>query len=110
MQQFKSRKLRNKLRSKKGETLVEILIAILVVAFGCMIVAIMFTSSMNLNFFAAKKDKEFYQAMSDIEQLTQSEEQTTKTGTVEIKGDEDDSTTVDVNVYGDDSNVAYKGK
>ena len=62
------KKLRRKLHSKKGETFVEILVAILVVAFGCSIIAAMYSAAMSLNVEASKQDDEFYQAITDMEE------------------------------------------
>ena len=101
-------KLNRKLKSKRGESFVEILIAILIVAFGCMLIATMYVSSMNLNIAAAEKDEEFYQAVSQMEQLFDGSE-TSERKSAQIT-DEKSSKSVDIDVYGDKTNAAYKRK
>lgn len=58
-----------KLKDRRGESFIEILIAILIVAFGCLLIATMYTSAMNLNIDASQKDSDFYKAVSEMEQM-----------------------------------------
>lgn len=62
--------LKRKLRSSRGETLTEILAAILVCAFSIMLLVGMITTSMNINRQARELDKEFYAALSNVETHT----------------------------------------
>lgn len=100
-------KLKNKLRSKRGESFVEILIAILIVALGCVLIATMYSSAMNLNLTASKKDDEFYKDVSQMEQLFDESEPSDKTKKAEIKDEYNNSLSVPIDIYGDD-NAAYK--
>ena len=86
-------KLFRKIQSKSGETFVEILIAILVVAFGCLLIATMYTSAMNLNLKASKDDDDFYKAMS---------------GNVVMEDQDGKIQEIEIDVYGDEKNSAYK--
>lgn len=58
-----------KLKSKKGESLAEILIAILIIAFGCMLIAAMYSASMSMNLDAQDADKDFYDAITKMESM-----------------------------------------
>lgn len=98
-------KFLKKLRSKRGETFAEILIAILIVAFGCMIIAVLYDSSLDLNIKASEQDGAFYSALSETEQLLDGE--SSGTGHVIIE-DEEGSLSVEVGTYGDGSAAAYK--
>lgn len=59
--------LKRKLRSSRGETLTEILAAILVCAFSIMLLVGMIATSMNINRQARELDQEFYAALSHVE-------------------------------------------
>ena len=102
------RKLMGRSRRNKGESFVEILIAILIVAFGCVILATLYSSAMDLNLTAAKKDDAFYDSVSQTEQMFDSE--STGKGTVIIEGEGEDEVTVSIKTYGDEDNAAYKRK
>ena len=100
------KKLIGKLKSIGGETLVEILVAVLIVAFGCMLIATMYASAMRMNVQAAQKDDQYYSDLSSIEQMFEGEHD--GTGTVEITDEENNSVDMNIDTYGDSSNVAYK--
>ena len=59
--------LKQKLRSARGETLTEVLAAILVCGFAIMLLVGMITTSMSINSKARGMDDEFYQALSEVE-------------------------------------------
>ena len=59
--------LKQKLRSSRGETLTEILAAILVCGFSIMLLVGMITTSMRINTTAREMDGVFYEALSDVE-------------------------------------------
>lgn len=99
-------KLFRKIKSKSGETFVEILIAILVVAFGCLLIATMYTSAMNLNLKASKDDDDFYKAMSETEQMFDGEK--TGSGNVVMEDQDGKIQEIEIDVYGDEKNSAYK--
>lgn len=62
--------LKRKLRSRRGETLTEILAAILVCGFSIMLLVGMITTSMRINSSAREMDQTFYQALSQVETHT----------------------------------------
>ena len=66
-----------KLRSRRGETLVEILVAILIIALSAGMFAAMYTASMNINLSAQKQDEAFYEAVSTLEKMEESDNTTT---------------------------------
>ena len=98
----------SKLRSHKGESFVEILIAILIVAFGCLLLASMFSASFDLNTSAQQKDKEFYQSISDMESesnLVDDDFQVTITETDGNGTTCGASVNVNTNKYGDENGL-----
>lgn len=111
------KKLFRKLRSQRGESFVEILVAILIVAFGCMLVASMYTSSMNLNLSAAKNDKSYYEALSDMEKMpklpdgTKTPDEIKRTAVLTELDEDGNPTSTEftsrVYSYGNDDNAAY---
>lgn len=101
------KRLKRKMRSRRGETFVEILIAILVVAFGAMLIATMYTSAMNLNLEAAKADATYYEALSQMEQMDSSTPKETKAKAT-ITDQDKNSKDITIDIYGNDSNEAYK--
>ena len=81
-------KTRSKLRSKKGETLVEILVAILIIALSAGLFATMYTASMNINLSAQKQDEAFYEAVSTLEKMKESDKTTTSDGQIKYSNAE----------------------
>lgn len=98
-------KVIRKLKSRRGESFVEILISILIVAFGCLLIATMYSSAMNMNMQASKKDDDYYKAMSEMEQML--DKDTAKSGKAYIT-DNKTSKDISIHIYGDGSNAAYK--
>lgn len=97
-------KLKSKFRSRRGETFVEILIAILVVAFGAMLIATMYSSAMKMNLEAAKEDATYYEALSEMEQMDSTPKSTGK-ATI---NDSEEGKSISIDIYGNESNTAYK--
>lgn len=100
-------KLFKKLSSHKGESFAEILIAIVIVALGCVVIATLYTSAMSMNLRASQQDDQYYESLSQMEQMFD--------GTSDVTGKavitETDSGTklkVTIQIYGDDSNSAYR--
>lgn len=56
-----------KIKCKKGETLVEILVAVLIIALSAGMFATMYTASMNINLSARRQDEEFFRAVEELE-------------------------------------------
>ncbi len=97
------RKLMKKLRSRRGDTFVEVLIAVLIVAFGCLVIGTMFASAMTLNLSAKAKDDAYYEALSQMEQA----DKNAGTQKVEVT-DGTNSATVETDKYGNDELYSYR--
>ena len=57
----------NKLRSRRGETFVEVLVALLIVALATMLLASMVTASGSIDANTREQDEKFYDAVSALE-------------------------------------------
>ena len=88
-----------KLFSRKGESFVELLIAVLVVAFGCLIVGVMYSVAFNANLKAKEQDTEYYDALSTMEQM----EGTGETFQVTVDGAD-----VTVEKFGNETYSSYR--
>lgn len=88
------KKLLTRLKSKKGETLVESMAGILIFTFGSIIMLSMITSAADINTAAKKADEEFFSQMVQVELA-----QGGTTGTV----------TISVGSYSDDIEVSISG-
>ena len=81
------KRIREKLRSKCGETLVGILVAILIIALSAGLFATMYTASMNINLSAQKQDEAFYEAVSTLEKMEESDNTTKSDGQLQYSSD-----------------------
>lgn len=103
MKRNNSRKMR---RSRRGETLVEILIAVLVASFATLLVAVMFSTAFSADLKAKEGDKTYYEAITEMESM----EETGNPTDVKIAEDGKDGITVEVNEYGKGPYSAYRSK
>ncbi len=78
-------KLLKKCKAKRGETLVEILVAILIIALASGLFASMYMAAMNLNLAARKDDDNFYKAVTELEQMVDDGTGTAAEGDHKIK-------------------------
>ncbi len=85
------------IHSKKGETLLETLVAILILTVSAMLLAEVTASSTRINLNAEKVDKKY---RNDLEKVEKRETPTTGVVTIQNGGT---SYTYDVNYYGDRS-------
>lgn len=102
-----------KFKSHRGETLAEVLVALLIVTLATLMLAAMATASNSISITARQKDEEFYQALRDVEAMKSDNVvggATPQKFTVNITGDGTDDATADVNVYvsEDGELAAYK--
>lgn len=98
--------MKRKLKSRKGETLIETLAAILVISLGSAAFAGMVSVSAEFNSAALTRDTAYYEALSEAEPAPEGTE--IKTGTVKVGGDE-----VTVTFTGDPEKsrlVSYRSK
>ena len=79
------KRILEKLRSKRGETLVGILVAILIIALSAGMFAAMYSASMNIDLSAQKQDELFYEAVGVLEEMKESDNTTTLDGSLQYK-------------------------
>ena len=95
-------------RAQRGETLAEVLVALLIVALATMLLASMVTVSAGINMTARRKDDAFYKALSTVETMGTA----TAEATMEIARTDTGVTatpeTVPVEVYSSDNLARYK--
>lgn len=100
------KKLLKKLRQSRGETLIETLVAVLVMTCASVLLATMLLAASNLNSKAQEQDKSFY------DQVTAAETDTTPRYDVDVQFTENGSAVVTVksSLYGaTDGLNAYRG-
>lgn len=114
-------KLLKKCRARRGETLAEILVAILIIALASGLFASMYMAAMNINLAARKDDQNFYKAVTELEQMNGAAAegdhkvsftitpQAGSSGEEEV-GSGSSSGTIDVEVYTQDGMSVYKQK
>lgn len=76
------KRLKAKAMSKKGETLAEILIAILIIALAAGLFATMYAASMSINTAARQEDEKFYQAAKELEEKIDSSDASENKGQI----------------------------
>lgn len=97
-----------KLKSRAGETLAEVLVSILVIAFAVLLLASMVSASGSIDLSTRERDGEFYENLTSAEK----KENVTGTGTVTVdwkdgEGGNVGSTSFTVNVFGDRGLASY---
>lgn len=100
------KKLVEKLRARAGESFVEILIALLIVAFATILLVGMYAASGAVNVSAKEQDADFYEDLMAVENGTAA-----STDTKDVKiSDEFGSNvaTIKVDVYSDGAFTAYR--
>lgn len=101
------KKLFKKLKSKKGESFVEVLISVLIAAFGCLLVATLYSAAMSMNLRASEMDDKFYGDITQMEQMFE-EGTTSEKKQAKIEDSEGGKLDVSIDKFGNDSNSAYK--
>lgn len=97
-----------KLRSRRGETLVEVMASIVI---GALSVALLFgcvMASSRIDSAAARMDRDYYAGLSDAEAQSAPAAGAGGTVTVENGGIAGTGVTVDVNVYGGAGMYSYR--
>ena len=106
-------------RRRRGETLAEVLVALLIVSLSTLLLAAMVTASAGVNLTARQKDEKFYDALSKVEAMDETvgvKDPADLTGATLQKFDVviDDGdptstdTTIQVNVYTSENLAIYK--
>lgn len=93
-------KIFKKLISKKGETYVEVLISILILALSALIIATSVTAANSINASARRADDNFYNAVSEAESLSGPDP---KSGQIEIETSDSKYGSIDVYIYTDEN-------
>lgn len=104
-----------KLKTRKGETLVGILVAILIIALSAGLFAVMYNASMSINLSAREQDEKLYDAVTQLENKSGSKVDKADGGEIKIEIHEanEDGTAgakkgeVRVDVYEQDGLIAY---
>ena len=96
--------IRRKLQSRSGETLAEVLIAMLIVALASMLLVVMITTSGSIDITARNRDTRFYEGLSNAEL----HEDSTGNGKIVIKKDGVDIADFDVTLYGGSGLTSYE--
>lgn len=98
-----------KVASKKGETLVGILIGILIIALSAGLFATMYTASMNINQSAREQDERFYEAVGTLEKMEESDNVTQSDGQIKYSNkDDSNNQNVDVEYLTQDGLSVYR--
>ena len=71
-------------RAQKGETLAEVLVAMLIVAVSALLLAAMTAAAAGINLAAHKQDAEFYAAMTKVEAMDTDAHVTAPSGTAVV--------------------------
>lgn len=96
------RRLVKKIRSRKGETLAEILVSVLIVALSALLIASMFTAAGSINAAVKKLDENFYESVTQVE----SQSGTSTSGTVHFQIEDEagnEEGDIQVDIYTDES-------
>lgn len=90
--------------ARRGETFVELLIAVLVVAFASLLVTVMYSAAFSADIEAEKNDTTYYGALSDMESMGKDG------GELNVKIEDKDggSATVDAEKFGNGTYSSYR--
>lgn len=109
------RRVFNKLKSKKGETLVGILVAVLIIALSAGMFAAMYSAAGNINLSARRRDEKFFESVENLEKNIESGGDNKAVGTLTyIPTDENGnpeatgSSQVNVEVFTEDGMTSYR--
>lgn len=62
-------RIRNKLISRRGETFIEVLVAVLIIAFATLMVAALYSATLDTDSAVQKRDKQYYETLQKVEEL-----------------------------------------
>lgn len=102
------RKLTAKIRSRKGETLIEILVSILIVSLSALLVASMFVAAGRINLSVRKMDEDFYHSVTEVESQTGTPQADEVNFQIKEDGFVVENGSIAVNVYTDE-NETFSG-
>ncbi len=100
------KRIRRKLSSRRGETLIELLVSIMIIALSAFLLVMMYEASGKINLAARKMDDDLYQSVTEIGNHT-GEAQKGKVQ-YEIQDDfEARPGEIEVEIFSDDTVVTY---
>lgn len=94
-----------KIRSRSGESLAEVLVAMLIILLAALLLMSMVSASGNIDMQVKEQDSSFYDALSQLEKKAGTE---SKTGKVTVTDDAGTQIEIDVTVYTQDGMRAYE--
>ena len=100
------KQIHRKLRSRSGETLAEVLIALLIISLSSMLLVVMISTAGRIDMATRARDKMFYEELNLAETHTGGTE---TTGTIKISGGSTDQY-IEVTVYGGNGLTSYEKK
>ena len=104
------KRIHKKLSSRSGETLAEVLIALLIIALSTMLLVVMINTAGSIDIRIRGRDKTFYEDLTRAETHTSAEGETEETGKVIITDADGKSTDqeITVKVYGGNGLISYE--
>ena len=93
-----------KLRSHNGETLAEVLVALLIIVLAVMLLVSMVTTSGRIDIATRNHDEDFYDELSDAEKQ---ETPLSSGAQIVISGEGIEDITIPVDLYGGDNLTSY---
>lgn len=109
------RRVFNKLKSKKGETLVGILVAVLIIALSAGMFAAMYSAAGNINLSARRRDEKFFESVENLEKNIESGGDNKADGTLTYTPTDENgnpeatgSSQVNVEVFTEDGMTSYR--
>ena len=103
------KRIYNKLSSRSGETLAEVLVALLIIALSSMLLVVMMGTASGIDRQTRQREETFYKDLSNAETHT-AEDGTPATGEIRIKTPDDETQTIQVTVYGGSGLTSYEKK
>ena len=103
------KRIHKKLNSHSGETLAEVLIALLIIALSTMLLVSMISTASSIDIAARNRDKIFYKDLTHAETHTTEEGTEAEKGTINIISDEVElNKEIDVTFYGGNGLTSYE--
>ena len=106
------KQIHKKMRSKSGETLAEVLVAMLIIAISTMLLVVMTNTAGSIDISTRKRDKVFYEELTRAETHTVAAGETAENGKIIIKDADGTGSDqeIDVTVYGGRGLISYEKK
>ena len=99
------KQIQKKLRSRSGETLVEVLIALMIIALSSMLLVVMITTAASIDMSTRSRDETFYEDLTRAE--TRPADDAAGSGQIQIEIAGSTPAPLDVTVYGGNRLASY---